>query len=235
MSSDADELKHAAALRAVEYVRDGMTVGLGTGTTARHAVQRLGERVAGGLRIVGVPTSERTAALARQLGIPLTSLESDTQIDITIDGADEIDLSTFNAIKGLGGALLREKLVALATREQTIIVDGSKVVSRLGTHEPLPVEVVTFGWTRTCAALSKLGGEPELRTTPEGGPLLTDSGNYLLDCRFPPGIDDPSTLAGAIKAITGVVEHGLFVGIIRRVIVARPEGIEVVEKPALGG
>jgi ribose 5-phosphate isomerase A len=231
MTSGADELKRAAALRAVEYVRDGMTVGLGTGTTARYAVQRLGERVAQGLRITGVPTSEKTAALARELGIPLADLEDTTRIDITIDGADEIDLTTLYAIKGLGGALLREKLVALATREQTIIVDGSKVVDKLGTHESLPVEVVTFGWTRTCDALSALGCEPKLRAKGDGAePFRTDSGNYLLDCRFPQGIDDPPRLASSIKSITGVVEHGLFIGIIARVIVARSEGIEVLER-----
>jgi ribose 5-phosphate isomerase A len=225
-----DELKRLAALRAVEYVRDGMVVGLGTGSTAKHAVQAIGKRVSEGLKIVGVPTSERTARLARELGITLTTLEEHPQVDVTIDGADEIQLSTLYAIKGLGGALLREKLVALATREQTLIVDGGKVVEKLGSHDPLPVEVVSFGWKRTRASLEALGCEPRLREGDNGDPFLTDSGNYLLDCRFPNGIDDPPSTASHIKSITGVVEHGLFIGIVHRVIVARAGGIEVVER-----
>lgn len=226
---DVQQLKHEAALRAVEYVRDGMVVGLGTGSTATFAVREIGRRVGEGLNIRGVPTSERTATLAAELGIPLVSLNDVEGIDLTIDGADEVDLSTLNVIKGLGGALLREKLVALATAEVVLIVDETKVVPQLGDHTPLPVEVVPFGWSRTCAALHALGGSTERRTRDEGEPYITDSGNYLIDCRFQ-GIRDPASLGERIKSITGVVDHGLFLGIARRVIVAGSDGIRVVER-----
>jgi ribose 5-phosphate isomerase A len=228
-SQQRDEFKRVAAERATEYVTDGMVVGLGTGSTAQHAARALAARVAAGLNIVGVPTSERTARMARELGIPLTTLEEHPQIDVTIDGADEVDLSTFYAIKGLGGALLREKIVALATRLEIIIVDDSKVASRLGEREPLPVEVAAFGWSRTRDALAALGCEPQLRASPDGSPYVTDSGNYLLDCQFP-AIDEPPALASRVKALTGVVEHGLFLGIIDRVVIAGAEGIRVVDK-----
>lgn len=214
----------------MKYVRDGMNVGLGTGSTAENAVREIGRRVAGGLQIRGVPTSEKTAQLARELGIPLTTLEEVDHLDVTIDGADEVDLATLNVIKGLGGALLREKLVALATLEEILIVDETKVVPQLGDHTPLPVEVVPFAWSRTRAALAALGCEPRMRLTPGGDPYITDSGNYLLDCRFP-GIPDPTRLGDQIKRITGVVDHGLFVGIAARVIVAASGGVRVVERP----
>jgi ribose 5-phosphate isomerase A len=226
---DIQELKKAAALRAVEYVSDGMCVGLGTGSTATLAIYGLGEQVRQGLRIVGVPTSERTAALARQLGIPLTTLEECSELDITIDGADEVDPQTLNAIKGLGGALLREKIVALASKLEVLVVDESKLVQKLGEHTPVPVEVVQFGWTRTCDALTSLGCDPQRRTTTDGEPYITDSGNYLLDCRFPP-IDDAPALAHQIKSITGVVEHGLFVGIACRVVIAGEGGVRVIDR-----
>jgi ribose 5-phosphate isomerase A len=228
MPTNPDELKRAAALRAAEYVHDGMKVGLGTGTTAHYAVQALGERVRQGLQIVAVPTSERTAQLARELGIPLTTLEECPQLDITIDGADEVVLDTLAAIKGMGGALLREKIVALATSIETLIVDESKVVEHLGERAPVPVEIITFGWMRTQDAVAALGCEPVRRLAPNGQSYITDSGNYLLDCRFAP-LEDPFGLGEQIKRITGVVEHGLFVGIARRVIVAREDGVQVVE------
>ena len=221
----SDDLKRAAALRAVDYVRDGMSIGLGTGSTAQHAVRELGRRVRDeGLKITGVPTSNRTAALATEVGIPLTTLEECPRLDITIDGADEILLDTLDAIKGMGGALLHEKIVALASEEVILILDESKLVTRLADHTPVPVEVVTFGWTRTHDALRGLGCDPTLRKTGSGEPFITDSGNLLLDCRFPP-IEDPHTLALAIKSITGVVDHGLFLGIARRAIVAGSNGI----------
>lgn len=231
MSADPEALKRVAALRAVEYVQDGMVVGLGTGSTTRYAIDAIGQRVAQGLQIVGIPTSERSAEQARALGIPLATLEDYQQIDITIDGADEVELSTLNAIKGLGGALLREKLVAIATREQVLIVDERKVVPRLGTHDPVPVEVVAFGWSHTFRRLVAIGAEPQLRKASDGGVYLTDSGNYLLDCRFPP-IDDAPALAARIKAITGVVEHGLFIDIVTRVVIASEQGTRVVDKGA---
>ena len=226
---DPESEKRAVATRATEFVKDGMAVGLGTGSTAEHAVRDLAERVAHGLDIVGVPTSEKIARLARELGIPITSLEERPLLDITLDGADEMDLVTFNAIKGRGGALLREKLVALASRVETIMVDETKVVQRLGERAFLPVEVVTFGWANTRKAVAALGCEPKLRLAADGRPFVTDSGNYLLDCHFP-SIDDPTSLAAEIKGITGVVEHGLFIGLIHRVIVARAGSIEVIER-----
>ena len=229
MSSDVRELKRAAALHAIDYVRDGMRVGLGTGSTAMLAVQELGVRVSKGLKIVGVPTSERTASLARQVGIPLMTLDESPELDLTIDGADEVDPRTLDVIKGLGGALLREKIVALASKLVVLVVDESKVVRRLGEKTPVPVEVVPFGWTRAQDALATSGCEPNRRVSQDGQPYITDGGNYLLDCRFP-GIDDPSALAARIKSITGVVEHGLFVGIACRVVVAGEAGIRIIEK-----
>src|SRR5271163_1038663 len=167
---DRDELKRAAAYRAIEYVKDGMVVGLGTGSTAYFVVQGLGERVKQGLKILGIPTSERTAAQARSLNIPLTSLAAHPSIDVTIDGADEIEHGTSNLIKGLGGALLRENIVAAASDQLVIVVDQEKLVERLGDHTPVPVEVVQFGWQATAAALTKLGADPVLRDATEDHP-----------------------------------------------------------------
>jgi ribose 5-phosphate isomerase A len=227
--TDQAHLKQAAAHCAIQYVHDGMAVGLGTGSTAQYAVREIAERVRQGLDIVCVPTSERTARLARELGIRLTTLEECEQLDITIDGADEVELKNLNAIKGLGGALLREKIVALASKSETLIVDESKVVERLGERTPVPVEVVTFGWSRTCTALAELGCQPQRRITEDGGPFLTDSGNYLIDCKFPV-VDDPAYLSQQMIRITGVVEHGIFANIAGRVIIASPGGIRTVEK-----
>jgi ribose 5-phosphate isomerase A len=230
-----DDLKRAAALRAVEYVRDGMNVGLGTGSTAQFAIREIGRRVREeGLSITAVPTSNRTAALAAELGIPLTTLENCPRLDVTIDGADEVVLETLDAIKGLGGALLHEKIVALATDELILIVDESKVVRKLGDNSDVPVEVVSFGWSRTRDALRALGAEPSLRFAGDGGYFLTDSGNFLLDCRFPliapPVISSPQALASEIKALTGVVEHGLFLGMAQRAIVASASGVSEYQK-----
>jgi ribose 5-phosphate isomerase A len=231
MTHSPDQLKHEAALRALEYVRDGMVLGLGSGTTAEHAVRELGRRVREeGLKVRGVPTSEKIGQLAQKLGIPLTTLEESPELDITIDGADEVDLSTLNAIKGLGGALLREKIVALATKEETFIVDESKVVQHLGEHTAVPVEVVQFGWSRTVDSLFALGCMPVRRESAEGEPFITDSGNYLIDCKFPK-IESPQLLGERIIRVVGVVEHGLFIGIAKRVIVASEIGMRVVEKP----
>ena len=228
---DRDELKRAAALRAVEYVDDGMVLGLGTGSTATFVVQALGERVGQGLKIVGIPTSERTATLARSLGIPLASFAEHQRIDLTIDGADEVDRHTLNLIKGLGGALLREKIVAAASRRLVIVVDQEKLVDRLGDHTPVPIEVVQFGWQSTQAAIKKLGADPMLRHAAEDHPFITDGGNYILDCRFA-GIADPQTLERQIGAIVGVVESGLFVGRSSAVIVASTSGVEVLAEGA---
>src|SRR5215470_5170125 len=174
-----DALKRAAADAAVELVVDGMVVGLGTGSTAAFAVEALARRHAQGLGFVGIPTSERTAAQARALGLPLTSFAIHRQIDLTIDGADEVEHGTLNLIKGLGGALLHEKIVAAASRQLAIVVDGAKLVDRLGTHAPVPVEVIPFGREVTQEALEVLGASARLRLGPSGEPFVTDSGHHI--------------------------------------------------------
>jgi ribose 5-phosphate isomerase A len=228
--TDRDELKREAALRAVEYVRDGMAVGLGTGSTAEPAVRELGRRVRErGLDIRGVPTSKRTERLAREVGIHLTTLDECRRLDVTIDGADEVLLPSLDGIKGMGGALLYEKIVALATVEEIFVVDESKVVQRLGTHSPLPVEVVQFGWTLTRDRVEALGCRAVRREDASGVPFVTDSGNYLLECTFD-GIPDPHALSRELSLRTGVVEHGLFLGLARRVVIAGESGVRVVER-----
>ena len=238
MMTDIDTLKAQAAALAVDYVADDMVVGLGTGTTADFFLRALAVRVAAGLRVVGVPTSLHSEARARELGIPLTTLDVQPQIDITIDGADEVELADLNVVKGLGGALLREKLVAVATQLEVIIVDAGKVVPALG-RGLVPVEVIPFGWMGTAARLTALGAAPQLRTTNPAGDqptnpaehaYVTDGGNFILDCQWP-AITDPSTLAAAVKALTGVVEHGLFIGLAGRVIVAGAAGVHVYDRP----
>src|SRR5437870_1764268 len=184
MSIDRDQLKRAAALRAIEEVADGMVVGLGTGSTAAFVVEGLAARVAGGLRVVGIPTSERTAAHARRLGIPIATFAEHQRLDLTIDGADEVQLGTLDLIKGLGGALLREKIVAAASDRLIIVVDQDKLVRQLGEHTPVPVEVTQFGWQVTAVALAKLGCVPERRYAVGEQPYVTDGGNFILDCRF---------------------------------------------------
>ncbi len=221
--ADAAGLKERAARAAADAVTDGMRVGLGTGSTAAFAVQALGERVAAGLQIVGVATSEATAAQARGLGIPLAELDDVDALDMTIDGADEVDLARFVVIKGFGGALLREKLVARVTRHQIIIVDAGKLAAA-GLTKPLPVEVVPFGARHTAAALERLGGRATLRQR-DGAPFITDGGNLIFDCDFG-ALGDPAALAAAIKGVPGVVEHGLFIGLVHRVIVATATAIE---------
>ena len=227
---NTDELKRATGYRAAEYVQSGMVVGLGSGSTARYATLRIAEKLrSGDLRdLLGIPTSEATAELARLGGIPLTTLEEHPAIDLTIDGADEVD-PDFNLIKGLGGAQLREKIVAYASKCEIIVVDSSKLVQALGSLAPVPVEVIRFGWRSTLAALERTGGVATLRIA-SGVPFITDEGNYILDCRYTPAIADPVALANAIKTIPGVVEHGLFLGMVQRVVVASPDGVQVLEK-----
>jgi len=229
-----DELKRAAALRAIEEVEDGMVVGLGTGSTASFVVEGLGARVAGGLRVVGIPTSERTAAQARRLGIPIATFVEHQRLDLTIDGADEVQLGTLDLIKGLGGALLREKIVAAASNRLIIVVDQEKLVEQLGEHTPLPVEVTQFGWQATAVALAKLGCVPERRYAVGEQPYVTDGGNYILDCRFGP-LTDPAAIEESIAMTVGVVESGLFVGRSSMVVVASMTGIEVLTPPVRHG
>jgi len=207
-----------------------MTVGLGTGSTAEYAIRRLAWRVRDdGLRVSGVPTSLRTELLAQELGIPLVDINGVGHIDLTIDGADEID-SAFNMIKGGGGALLREKVVARASRLEIIVVDPAKVVKRLGERWPVPVEVVPFGWAQTARGLRALGCETKLRGVAEDRPDRTDNGNYLLDCRFPV-IDHPAELEKKINAVPGVAACGLFIGLAHRMVIGHPDGrCEVREK-----
>jgi ribose 5-phosphate isomerase A len=222
--ANRDALKRAAAEAAVELVRDGMIVGLGTGSTAAFAVEALARRHRQGLSFLGIPTSERTAAQAKAAGIPLTSFAEHRQIDLTIDGADEVERGTLNLIKGLGGALLREKIVAAASQRLAIIVDGAKLVDRLGTHSPVPVEVVTFGLEPTQTALEVLGASVRLRLSPSGVPFVTDSGNRILDCSFGP-IAEPARLEGHIRRVIGVVESGLFISRADPVFVADAAGV----------
>ena len=229
-----DELKRAAALRAIEEVEDGMVVGLGTGSTASFVVEGLGARVAGGLRVVGIPTSERTAAQARRLEIPIATFAEHQCLDLTIDGADEVQLGTLDLIKGLGGALLREKIVAAASNRLIIVVDQEKLVEQLGEHTPLPVEVTQFGWQATAVALAKLGCVPERRYAVGEQPYVTDGGNYILDCRFGP-LTDPAAIEESIAMTVGVVESGLFVGRSSMVVVASMAGIEVLTPPVRHG
>jgi ribose 5-phosphate isomerase A len=226
-----DELKRAAAMRAIEEVKDGMVLGLGTGSTAAFVVEGLGARVARGLKVVGIPTSERTAAEARRLGIPIATFAEYQRLDLTIDGADEVQLGTLDLIKGLGGALLREKIVAAASGRLVIVVDQEKLVEQLGEHTPLPVEVTQFGWQATAVALARLGCVPERRYAAGEQPFITDGGNYILDCRFRP-LANPAAIEKSIAMTVGVVESGLFVGRSSMVVVASASGVEVLTPPA---
>ncbi len=226
---DPTALKRQAAETAVAEVRDGMVLGLGTGSTAALAVAALGERVKAGLRVVGIPTSERTAEQARGLGIPLASFADHTRIDLTIDGADEVHTGTLDLIKGLGGALLREKIVAAASRRMTVIVDESKLSLGLGGVR-LPVEIVAFGWQSTLARLHDEGADVLVRQGPDGAPFRTDGGNLIADCAFA-AMDDPAALHARLKAVVGVVETGLFVGMATRVVAGTQAGPRILELP----
>jgi ribose 5-phosphate isomerase A len=208
---DRNTLKRTAAEAAVELVTEDMVVGLGSGSTAAFAIEGLARRHREGLRFVGIPTSDRTAAQADAAGIPLTSFAEHHRIDLTIDGADEVERGTLNLIKGLGGALLREKIVAAASDRLAIIVDGTKLVDRLGTRTVVPVEVVAFGLEATQESLEVLGASVRLRMLPAGQPFVTDGGNRILDCNFDQ-ISDPARLEERIRHIVGVVESGLFIG-----------------------
>jgi ribose 5-phosphate isomerase A len=221
-----DRLKEQAAHYAVDLVRPGMIVGLGHGSTAAHALLRIAELYAAGRLegILAVPCSDQVEREARELGIPLSSLDRHPVVDLTIDGADEVD-SSLDLIKGGGGALLREKIVAQASRREVIVVDDSKLSPVLGTHWVVPVEVVPFGWASQAAYVSSIGADVVLRLDQDGEPLVTDQGNYLLDSGFGP-IGDAGELAARLDRRTGIVAHGLFLGLATDVIVARPTGIQ---------
>jgi ribose 5-phosphate isomerase A len=221
--TEVDALKRAAAEAAVQMVENDMVVGLGSGSTAAFAVEALARRHRQGLHFVGIPTSERTAMQAEAAGIPLTSFSEHRQIDLTIDGADEVERGTLNLTKGLGGALLREKIVAAASHRLAIVVDGSKMVDRLGAKTSLPVEVVAFGLDATCESLEVLGATARERSS-SGHPFVTDNGNRILDCDFG-RINDPARLEERIRRIVGVVESGLFIGRADPVFVADANGV----------
>ncbi len=229
-----DELKRQAAARALEHVRDGMKLGLGSGSTAKHFVELLGERVRGGLNIIGVPTSEATRADAQRWGIPLTSLDDIDRLDLTVDGADEID-PFFNVIKGGGGALLREKIVAAASDRMIVIADDSKFVETLGRF-PLPVEVIPFGLSATRRAMAQVfaetggSGQMVIRKAGNSHAFVTDGGHWIIDAHLG-RIADAPRLAELLNSIPGVVEHGLFIGLAGMVVLAGSQGIRVVERP----
>lgn len=222
--ANVDLRKLAAAEAAAGLVEDGMVVGLGSGSTATLAVAAIGKRVAQGLRIIGVPTSEKTAEQARQLGIPLSTLAEQEALDLTIDGADEIERGSLDLVKGLGGALLREKLVATASKRLIIVAGDDKLVDRIGEGaRPIPVEVAPFGWQSTARRLSALGAQWTERTTPAGEPFITDGGHIILDCRFQ-SLDSARALQQRLDSMVGVMEHGLFLGMTSEVILGSSSG-----------
>ena len=233
-ATDREAGKRAAAARALEFVEPGMRLGLGTGSTAHAFVELLGRRVKEGLDVVGVPTSERTADQARRLGIRLATLDEEPELDLTIDGADEFD-PQLRLIKGGGGALLREKITATASKRMIVIADASKRVERLGRF-PLPVEVNRFGLAVTRRAVEReakacgCAGDIVLRLAPDGAAYVTDGGHLLFDCHFG-SIGDPEHLAARLVSIPGVVEHGLFIGIAEKVVCAGPDGVTIIDRP----
>lgn len=232
----SEDLKKAAALAALELVRPGMRLGLGTGSTAKHFVDGLGAKVAAGLKVICVATSEATQAQAESLSIPMSTLDETPELDLTIDGADEID-SALRLIKGGGAALLREKIVAAASKRMIVIADTGKQVETLGRF-PLPIEVVPFGLEATrravAAAVASSGasGELKLRKRPDGSTLLTDGGHYILDAHLG-RIELPEVLALALNQVPGVVEHGLFLGLATAAFLAGADGVRVLGDPAV--
>jgi ribose 5-phosphate isomerase A len=228
-SPEQNEWKKAAAEAAAKLVEDGMVVGLGTGSTAAFFVRALARRISKErLRIAGIPTSRETAAEARKLKIPLATFAGHAQIDLTVDGADEVELDTLYLIKGHGGALLREKIVAAASKRMVVVADELKIVERLGSRVSVPVEIVQFGWQATERKLSELGGNPALRLGAGKKPFVTDGGNYIFDCAFGP-MEQPKEVAHHLDHVVGAVEHGLFLGFTREVIVGGRDGVKVLK------
>src|SRR3984893_5439503 len=221
--------KQIAAESAAQLVKSGMVIGLGSGSTAEIAIRILGDKVKNGLQIVGVPTSQKSDQLARRLGIRLATLEVYPELDLTIDGADEVEIGSLDLIKGRGGALLREKIVASSSRQLIIVVDESKIVNKLGSHGEVPVEIVSFGWQSTAHRLEKLGWKSVLRLDPSGAPFITDGGHYILDCSFEKGISIQSK-AAQLHNTVGVVEHGMFLGMATEVHVGSPTSVRVLRK-----
>lgn len=221
---DREAQKRAAAARAVAEVESGMVLGLGSGSTAELALAALAERIAAGLSICGIPSSERTAALARRLGVPLTGFAEYRRIDLAIDGADQVARAGLALIKGRGGSLLREKIVAKASRRMIVVADESKLVDRLGGSTPLAVEIVPFGCEVTLERLAALGGDPALRRRGED-PFVTDNGNFIADCRFT-SLDEPEQLEASLDRIVGVVACGLFLGLASSAFIGGRHGVE---------
>ncbi len=232
MASDPATAKRAAGRAAADLVEHGQVLGLGTGSTFKHALERLAERIhEEGLEVRGVATSKATERLARTLGVPLTDLERDPVLDLAIDGADEV-APDGSLIKGGGGALLREKVVAAAAREMVVCVGEEKLVERLGAGFLLPVEVLPFALGAVLEALRGLGAQPFVRTNEDGGRYTTDNGNWIVDCRFEGGIADPAALETRLARVPGVLENGLFVGLARRIVVGRADGSVELREPA---
>lgn len=220
-------MKKMAGGKVVEYVEDGMILGLGTGSTVEYTLRKLGELVKDGLDIKGIPTSMHTRKIAKECNIPLTTLEENPKIDLTIDGADEVD-SNLNLIKGGGGALTREKIVAYHSKKEIIVIDETKIVKVLGIDFPLPVEVVKYGWIATKKVVEGFGCNVELRKIVDE-PYITDNSNFILDCDFE-RIEEPEQLEKDLNNIPGVVENGLFIGLVDEVIVGSKQGIMTLEK-----
>ena len=223
-------MKKMAAEKAVEHVDNGMVIGLGTGSTVKYAIKKLGEMVNTGLKIEGIPTSLRTKKLATEYNIPLVDLNDYIEIDLTIDGADEVD-SHLNLIKGGGGALTREKIIAYHSKKEIIVIDETKVVKKLGIDSPVPVEVTKYGWNATKKTLEELGCTAELRTIMDEV-YITDNSNYILDCDFGK-INEPEALEKEINSIPGVIENGLFIDLVDEVIVGSKQGIITLEERCL--
>lgn len=228
-SVDLDQLKKAAALKASEFVRDGMVVGLGTGSTAKHLLVALGEQVRAGMKLRGVPTSQETALLARQAGIPLIDAENRWEIDVAIDGADQVD-PHFNLIKGGGGALLKEKIVAASAKQFIVMVDHTKQVPVLGGSFPLPIEVIPFGWGSTAREIEARTKSRVVLRERNGAPFRTEAGNLIVDVHID-RISQPGDLETALNLIPGVVETGLFVGRTNVLIVGTPQGVHTLHAP----
>jgi ribose 5-phosphate isomerase A len=228
-SVDLDHLKKAAALKASEFVRSGMVVGLGTGSTAKHLLVALGEQVKAGMNLRGVPTSQETAVLAKQAGIPLIDAENRWEIDVAIDGADQVD-PHFNLIKGGGGALLKEKIVAASAKQFIVMVDHTKQVSMLGGSFPLPIEVIPFGWGSTAREIEALTKSRVVLRERNGAPFRTEAGNLIVDVHID-RISQPGDLETALNLIPGVVETGLFVGRTNVLIVGTPQGVHTLHAP----
>jgi ribose 5-phosphate isomerase A len=228
-TNSTDAAKRRAAVWAASQIEDGMAVGLGTGSTSAFVIEEVGRKVAEGLRIKAIATSEASQRLALELKIPMSDFAHLPQLDVTIDGADEVQEGTLYLIKGHGGALLREKIVAMASKKLIIAVDPRKLVKTLGAVFALPVEVVPFGYETTIRRLQDLGFESELRVTDDGKPYVTDGQHYIVHCKLPQVGFDAYKAAEKLKATVGVVEHGLFLGMASRVVIGGPEGIEVLE------